>query len=237
MTNWHSPSLVLKETVALVKLVHVMGGLYIWEFVSSLGYEYSIMTGRRKFTWSSPFYVAARWFTLLFIIIEIVALDTSLNISCQAVITLNVTFATLSLLSASTLVILRTFALWERSRPVIVIGSTLWLANATSYIYSISTFPGHRINGVCVLTRSSRTSIIGLSAFITDFVLLALMLAGVLRWPNSRRRGGIWWLLYTQGLVWVVVFTLAELPALIFVLLDLNDPMNLIFSVLESEWT
>jgi len=145
------------------------------------------------------------------------------------VTTLNVTFGTLSLLSASTLVILRTFALWERSRAVIVIGSTLWLANATSYIYSISTFRGHQINGVCALTRSSRTGIIGISAFITDFVLLVLMLGGVLRWPNSRRRGGIWWLLYTQGLVWVVVFTLAELPALIFIVLDLNDPMNLIF--------
>jgi len=66
-----------------------------------------------------------------------------------------------------------------------------------------------------------------------DLVLLLLMLAGLLRWRNSRKRGGMWWLLYTQGLAWVVVFTLAGLPSVIFILLNLNGPMNQIFLVPE----
>ncbi|KAH9969864.1 hypothetical protein BC827DRAFT_41630 [Russula dissimulans] len=150
MTNWHNPSLILSETAALVKLVHVVGGLYIWEFVWSLGYEYSLMTGRHKFVWSSLPYIAARWSALFVVIIELVALDKLLNINCQAVTTSEFAFGTLSLLSASTLVILRTFALWERNKVVIAMGSTLWLANATAYIYSVSTFRGHWIDGVCV---------------------------------------------------------------------------------------
>ncbi|KAH9969918.1 hypothetical protein BC827DRAFT_1164003 [Russula dissimulans] len=102
MTKWHNPSVILAETIAVVKLVYVVGGLYMyaiiflisdesifnicttgWEFVWSIGYEYSIMTGRRKFTWSFLTYVAGRWFTLLVVIIEFVSLETSLNINYQ----------------------------------------------------------------------------------------------------------------------------------------------------------
>jgi hypothetical protein len=63
---------------------------------------------------------------------------------------------------------------------------------------SISAFRGFRVNGVCVFIRSSIGSIFVLSTFITDLVLLALMLIGALRWHNSRR-GRIWWLLYMQA--------------------------------------
>ncbi|KAH9969912.1 hypothetical protein BC827DRAFT_47296 [Russula dissimulans] len=119
-----------------------------------------------------------------------------------------------------------TIALWEQRKVVIAMGSALWLANATAYTYSMSTFRGHKIGGVtgaCVLIDSSGSTIIVLSTFITDLVLLSLMFAGLLRWHNSRRRGGIWWLLYTQGLARAVVFTLAGLPTVIFVMLDLNE--------------
>ncbi|KAH9953338.1 hypothetical protein BC827DRAFT_1249118 [Russula dissimulans] len=117
---------------------------------------------------------------------------------CQAVVMSDTVFGSLSLLSASTLVILRT-------KFIIAMGCTLWLANATTYIHdiSISAFRGFRVIGVCVY-----------SSF-----LLALMLIGALRWHNSRR-GRIWWLLYMQGLAWVAIFTLAELPSVVLCMLD-----------------
>jgi len=36
-------------------------------------------------------------------------------------------------------------------------------------------------------------------------------------------------LLYTQGLIWVVLFTLSGLPSVAFIVLDLNDAMNMMF--------
>jgi len=142
-------------------------------------------------------------------------------------------FGSLALLSMSTLVIFRTIALWERSKVIIAMGSALWLANATAYIYGVSTYRGHQVGDACVPIHSSRLSIIVLSAFITDLILLSLMLAGILRWHNIRRRGGMWWLLYTQGLGWVAVFTLTGLPSVVFFVLDLNDPLDQMFLGLE----
>jgi len=143
------------------------------------------------------------------------------------------TLGALSFLSASTLAILRAFAVWEQKKTIIVIGSTLWLANASSYIYSLSTFRGHQVDGFCAFVHSSRISILILSTFITDISILVLMLAGVLRWDNLRGRSQIWCLLYTQGLIWIAVFTLAGLPSVVVIILDLdiNDPMSRMFLV------
>jgi len=233
MTDWHDLSLINAENIALVKLCHVLGGLYIWEFVWSIGYEYSIITGRRKLTRTSPLYIGTRWLTLTLVIIELVAFNVRHGINCQTMITLNFVFGTLSLMSASTLVILRAIALWEQNKVIIAIGIILWLAEATIYLYSMSSFRGEFGEGYCRFNRGSHVDILVLCIFITDFSTLALMVAGVLRWSHIRGRGGIWWLLYTQGLAWIVIFNLAALPPLIFVFLHLNDAMDRMFLVPE----
>ncbi|KAH9955147.1 hypothetical protein BC827DRAFT_887993 [Russula dissimulans] len=229
MTNWHDPSLENAENIALVKLCHVLGGLYIWEFVWSIGYEYSIIFGKRKLTWTSPLYIATRWLTLTLVIIDFVAFNVRNGIDCQTVITLNFAFGLLSLLSASTLVILRAIALWEQKRVITAIAFTLWLTNASLYLYGMSTFHGESGEGFCRFNRGSHVNILMLGIFIIDFSTLALMVAGVLRWSHIRGRGGIWQLLYAQGLAWIVIFNLAALPPLIFVFLHLNDVMDRMF--------
>jgi len=72
-----------------------------WEFVQSIGYEYAIITGRRKLTWTSPvcmlqphhdrhvhllhrqLYIVARWLTLFLITIEFVTLNKPHGMNCQ----------------------------------------------------------------------------------------------------------------------------------------------------------
>jgi len=137
MTNWHDPSVILVESVAFVKFVHVLAGLYIWEFVWSLDYECSIMTGRRKFRRTSPLYIGCRWFALLTVILELLDLNTSHGIDCKVMVTLIFVFSFLMFLCSSSLVILRVWVLWEQSKVVLAIVSTTWLANTAIYIYSL----------------------------------------------------------------------------------------------------
>lgn len=229
MTNWHDPALQEAEDVAHVKFVHVMGGLFIWEFLLNLDFEYSIMSGRRKFTRTSLIYIASRWFTLLLIIVEFLGFDSSQRIDCQAQVSTLFTFGTLAYLSASALIILRIYALWERQKVVVAVVSVIWLANAVSYVYTIATTYAHRVDGICVTFNPLRNRIYIFSTFISDLAFLAFTLTGVLRWKTSRQKDGIWWLLYTQGLVWVVAFTLAEVPPVVFIILNLNNSMNRMF--------
>ncbi|KAH9999660.1 hypothetical protein BJV74DRAFT_165734 [Russula compacta] len=219
------------DSLALVKFVHVIGGIYIWDFVLNLDYDYSIIMRKRKFNRTQPIYLGCRWCTLLAVITQLVGLDTAQGIDCRVWLILNYIFGYLSVLLASSLIILRIYALWEGNKVVTAVTSICWLANAGSYIYSLATFGGERVGIFCEVDHILHNRIYIFCTFITDLVLLVLMLTGVLRWKGGGEKGSIWWLLYTQGLAWVVIFTLAEVPPVVFIVLNLNYAMNRMFLI------
>lgn len=234
MTNWHDPAIVYAEDVALVKLMHALGGIYIWEFLSNLGFEYSVITGKRKFAWTFLLYLGCRWCPLFAITTQVLGFDLYHKIDCQAWVLAAFIFGYLSFAFASSLIVLRVIALWDRNRIVVALTSVFWLATVGSYIYCAATSEAvwdedaESCRALC--TENNRISVF--TTFMSDLVLLGLMLLGLLRWKNARQRYGIWWFLCTQGLVWVLVVTLAEVPPTVFIILDLNDPLNLMPQVL-----
>ncbi|KAH9998613.1 hypothetical protein BJV77DRAFT_702124 [Russula vinacea] len=54
-----------------VKLMHACAGIYIWEFVTTLDFEWEIYTGKRPWRWSFIVYVAARVLALACIILSL----------------------------------------------------------------------------------------------------------------------------------------------------------------------
>ncbi|KAH9046063.1 hypothetical protein EDB84DRAFT_1558615 [Lactarius hengduanensis] len=229
MVNWLDPATVIAQDVTLVKLVHLIGGIYIWEIVSCLDFEYSVISRKRKFTWSFLLYLGCRWFPLFAIALQFLGFDVSHKIDCQKCAVLSFMFAYLSFMCTSALIILRVTVLWNHSKIIIAFTCAVWIGNTASYAYSLTTLRTTWTGSLCAIfhTVHGRTSV--LSTFATDVILLVLMLTGLKRWKNAPKTGGVWGLLYTQGLIWVMIVTLAEIPPTVFILLNLNDPMNLIF--------
>jgi hypothetical protein len=62
----------------------------------------------------------------------------------------------------------------------------------------VATSRGYWTGINCGLVHTEHTKISIFTTLITDVILLTLMLIGVLRWKESREKGGVWWLLYTQ---------------------------------------
>jgi hypothetical protein len=230
MVDWHDPAVVAADNLAFIKFVHVMGGVYIWEFFVYLGFEYSVITRKRKFTWSFLLYLGCRWCALLAITLQIIGLDVSHKIDCQAWVLSAFVFGNLSLTFSSALIILRVAAIWDRSKFIITIACAVFLGNIASLAYSISPLRSDW-TGSCTISHTNNSRINVLSAFITDIILLVLMLVGLMRWKNASS-SCIWRLLRTQCFIWVMIVTFAGLPATVFVILNLNDPMNLIPQVL-----
>ncbi|KAH9041772.1 hypothetical protein EDB85DRAFT_1381868 [Lactarius pseudohatsudake] len=231
MTDWKSPVVVTAEYSALVKLYHATWGVFLWEFVVNIGFEYSVFTGKRKFRPSFLLYLGARWCPLLCVITILVGFDSTNRINCQAFVILVFLFSHLSIACASALIVLRIAAIWGLDKIAISIASAAWLANTGTLIHSLTVVRGNWSGGICKVTNPPETKINILVSFVTDLVLLALMLTGLLRWENAHWGGGIWWLLFTQGLAWMITVVLAGAPTTIFLLLNLNDPMNLMFQV------
>jgi len=234
MTTWHDPAIVIADNVALVKFIHVLGGIYLWEFISNVGFEYSVISGKRKFTWTFLLYLGCRLCPLLAIATQFLGFDLYHKIDCQTWVIAAFMFGYLSFIFASSLIVLRVVALWDRKRNVIALASAFWLANIGSYIYCAVTSRAVWDEDAesCGARHTEHNRIAVFTTLMLDLVLLTLMLLGLLRWKNGRQRSGIWWYLYTQGLVWVLIVTLAEVPPTVFIILNLNDPLNLTFQTL-----
>ncbi|KAF9535169.1 hypothetical protein CPB83DRAFT_924845 [Crepidotus variabilis] len=56
MKDWNTISETLRDYQILVKMVHVLFGIYVWEFLTSMDFEWDFITGKKKFKW--PFAAA-----------------------------------------------------------------------------------------------------------------------------------------------------------------------------------
>ncbi|KAI0257954.1 hypothetical protein BC834DRAFT_976124 [Gloeopeniophorella convolvens] len=224
MTNWQDPARVTTDYMALIKLAHVTIGILIWELVINLPFNISIFTGKRKVRWTFMLYLGCRWWPILCVAIMLVGLDVSHKINCVGWIVSVFSFAYLSLIFASALIVLRISAIWDYNKFAMGLASLAWLASTGSYIYCMYTLPTPEAE-TNTRTLSGDHSSRGVNILIvlaTDVCLLGLVLGGLLRWNGEWSARGIRRFLYNQGLIWLVVVTLSDVPMVVFILLDLN---------------
>lgn len=215
----------------MAKLWHVVDGIFIWEFFVALNYEWSVIRGRRPYRWTIWLYSMTRLCTLITVILSMLALDTSSPINCQLWITFQLISGYLAIAGASLLIVLRIIAVWDGNRIATGIAVCAWCTNVAFLIHSVTEFhsiwvPVENVCGVLDTQLSKKTII---ATLVTDLVLLFTMLFGLLRLRRHGTMFGLGQLLWNQGLVWLFAATVAEVPPAVFLIVNLNDPFNLMF--------
>ncbi|KAN0141805.1 hypothetical protein V8E53_000267 [Lactarius tabidus] len=231
MVDFHDPAIIEDDFLAVVKFWHILDGIFIWEFLGSLHYEWSVIRGHRPYRWTIWIYSMTRVCTLIAAILNMLAFDSSSPINCQLWVIFEATFAYLAFATASILIVLRIIAIWDRNKIAVAIAMCAWGTNVAFSIHSITLLhsawvPEQRVCAV-LNTDSSLQNI--LSTLATDVALLLTMLFGLL---SLRRKGSMFslgQLLWKQGLIWLLLATIAEVPPAVFISLNLNDPLNLMF--------
>jgi len=234
MTNFHDPKVVRADAIAFIKLLHVMGGIYIWEFFTTLWFEWQIITGKRKYPWSIWLYSGCRLTALVAIVVIFVGFDATEPLNCKVWLTSVFFFAYLAFVFASALIVLRIIAIWERNLITTTIAISAWVVTITFYMRNTI-----RADAVwsptaqtCLVRHTERTTEPVTVTLVVDFVLLVLMLSGLRRYGEAGMFG-LWRFLYHQGLFWLALVTIAEIPPTVFVILDLNEYTNIMFQVPE----
>ncbi|KAH9954860.1 hypothetical protein BC827DRAFT_922878 [Russula dissimulans] len=232
MVNFKDPVVISRDAFAAAKLWHTVDGLYIWEFIINLDYEWSVIRGHRPYRWTIWLYSFTRMATLAAMIANMVGLDTSRPIDCQFWLTFTVTTGYAAVATASLLIALRVIAIWNRNKIVYAIAMSAWVTNVACIMQAIV-----RLRSIwsptartCVVSNSTATRVNIIVTLATDTVMLLIMLVGLLRW-RFREGGasGLGRFLWIQGLIWLLLATIGYLPATIFISLDLNAPFNLMF--------
>ncbi|KAI0043858.1 hypothetical protein FA95DRAFT_336458 [Auriscalpium vulgare] len=234
MPNWHDPELLLKDHLAVIKLDHALGGLYLWEFVSTFDYEWSIITGKRSYSWTIYVYLVCRLSALAAWCVMFIGLDYSKRINCGAWESSFDGFAYLGLASASFIILLRNYAIWERNRYILAVSIGVWLVsiglNIRGIIMSQSLWES--VTSSCIEAHVQRSLANAIGILVSDIVLLVIMIVGLLR-SRSASKDGLWRLLFSQGIIWLTLAGLVEVPPVVFMVLNLNDAWNLMFQPLE----
>ncbi|KAI0281966.1 hypothetical protein BGY98DRAFT_1094577 [Russula aff. rugulosa BPL654] len=232
MVNYDDPVTIAKEFLALVKLWHVVDGIYIWEFLTTLDYEWDVFQGRRPYRWTIWIYSLARISALMAVILNMVGFDTTTPINCQVWVTFEVIFAYTAFAAGALLIVLRIIAIWNMKKIIIAIAMTVWLADVALLIHGIVRLRSvwSPLADTCALLNLEITKASVFGSLTTDILLLLIMLVGLFKQDLVRGNAfGLGRTLWKQGLIWLVIATAAEVPPTIFMILNLNVSMDLMF--------
>ncbi|KAI0252532.1 hypothetical protein BJV78DRAFT_342330 [Lactifluus subvellereus] len=245
MVNYRDPAVQAADLDAFIRFTHAMYGLYLWEYFSTLWFEWSFITGKRPYRWTIWVYVGIRLATLLCVVINLIGFNMN-GINCQLWIHSEYLTAYTAFALGSFFMILRIIAIWGAHKWVLAVSIVAWLTNIAFMIRNRSTHyfvvehtqtslycTGFIITSAyweptiptCVFRDSRKILANTTATFCTEFFLLLVMIIGLVR----QRDHSIGRRLFHQGLVWLLVATVAEVPPFVFLFLNLNDAWNVMF--------
>ncbi|KAI0259036.1 hypothetical protein BC834DRAFT_665325 [Gloeopeniophorella convolvens] len=218
-SDWHNTRTVLNDYLALIKIDHVFGGLYIWETLLSSGFEFDVFRGKRPYRWTIWLYLGCRLSGLLAFILLFVDHDSGDKVQCQPLEVIVFSLAYLSWTLASLLILLRIY--------VVTLTTVTWLAGVViniHYLVGIRAVYDPALNS-CKPIETHKGLPNAIAVLFVDTTLLLTKFIGLLRDPDGRMFG-LWRLLYQQNIIWLLLATIAELPVLVLVSLNWNDAFN-----------
>jgi len=229
MVDWNDPETIMTQAETLLKLVHVMDGIYIWEFVSTSGYEWRILRGQQQWKWILWLYVGCRLFTFAEVVTDLTGFNITSPINCKLWITFLFTFSYLASSLALSLYGLRTIAIWKRNIVIVVFIALISSANIGLWIYAItkSDAEWNPLMMSCMVMQTNKALPSTLGTLATNGLILITMVIGILR--TRPQPGALIHLFWREGVFWLLIATVVQVLPSTFVALNLNDSMNLMF--------
>ncbi|KAH9962061.1 hypothetical protein BGW80DRAFT_868033 [Lactifluus volemus] len=257
MVNWHDPTVLEEDNFVVLKLNHVIAGIYIWETVFTAEFELDVLRGKRPYKRTIWLYLGTRYTGLLAFILYFIDIDTHIKIPCQVVGTTSVILRYATLEFALLLIALRVIAIWDRNIFVSSLAIGTWLVYLGLSIYNIVELRSSYDPSLETCNRVNLHKYLPntVAQLVVDVVLLMSMLIGLRRFSHGSSTG-LWQLLYQQCIIWIFLATISDVPILVcsslsllttsiftstffqvLQILDLNDPMIELFTNVTTSIT
>ncbi|KAF8487413.1 hypothetical protein DFH94DRAFT_26344 [Russula ochroleuca] len=235
MVNYNNPVTIAKDAEAMVKLWHLTDGIFIWEFLTTLHYEWDVIRGHRPYRWTIWVYSLARVTCLLSVILNIVGFDITAEMNCQVWATFLFIFSDVAFISATLLIVLRVIAIWNKTKIVFAIAMVIWTIDSSLFLLATIQLRAKWLPeaNACAMFNIDSIKYAVIGSLVFDIGLLLIMLIGLLRLRCEE--GGAFALgriLWKQGLIWLLLATVGETPSAVLMILNLNlilpVPLNII---------
>ncbi|KAG9032012.1 hypothetical protein FS837_002841 [Tulasnella sp. UAMH 9824] len=237
MVNWMDPQTILTQSQIFTKILIAVLGFYSWEVIVNLWYDWQIISRKRPFKWPMIVYWVCKYTMFWANIGLTISSNDTAKLNCQSLYLFNQFMGNFAIGSASTLLMLRTIAIYSKNLYVVVPLIVLSLGQWGILFHGISTVEATWQDlptggGACVVTAAPQVFLQLLYIYTMSFDLIVLVLSTVgLVFAPGRNRSGLYNLLVRDGLVFFIVAFTSNAVAVVLVLLDLNPVMNVIASV------
>ncbi|KAF9500675.1 hypothetical protein BDN71DRAFT_1440121 [Pleurotus eryngii] len=245
MPDWKSPEVVGQNAAAFTQLMHALFGVYVWEWALTLDFDWQYLSGKRKFRWPLIFYFAGRYLLLFALIGILIALDTQIPINCQALYTFNQLAGDAAVGLASINLSIRTIAVWSRNKWIIAILVLIILGHWSLILQGVlldAVWSDEMKTCVILSTNNTILAATFIYSMAFDFVVLLLNGYKLVGLGNRVHSGSsrpapmsttsrLGKMIFADGLIYFFIAFVANTLASVFMLLDLNPIMSVIFNV------
>ncbi|KAJ7918428.1 hypothetical protein B0H13DRAFT_1992902 [Mycena leptocephala] len=232
MPDWSSQTELAIDAGIFIKLMHAMIGVYAWEWFISLPFDWDVLTGRKPFRWPLIFYFANRYLLLGAMAGIAVALDSTTEINCQAIYAFNQFAGDAAVGLASINLSLRTLAIWSQNKWIKVFLIVIILGHWSLILQGVL-LKAHweAAADTCVIDGSNNTVLAATFTYSMCFDLVVFILNAYKLGIKRKSKSKLTKMIFKDGLIFFFIAFLANLVATIFMFLNLNSIMTIIFNV------
>ncbi|KAF8609520.1 hypothetical protein BDV93DRAFT_602180 [Ceratobasidium sp. AG-I] len=235
MINWSDPVNIAAQAQAFVQVLLVLLGLYAWEVLNTMRFDYNLLVKWRDFKWPMAVYFICRYSLLIALIMLNVASSVTYMLNCQVLYTVIQLLGNVAIGTSSALLMLRAIAIWSRNLYV-TLGFLFFALGhwAILFLGVISVRADWNATAsVCVVTGTTTTLLRLVYGYTMAFDLMVLVVstAGLLRSGGSKGSSDLWKLLFRDGIAYFAVAFVGNAIASVFTILHLNAAMDIMFTV------
>jgi len=210
---------------------HTIMGIYLWEILSSVDFDVKLFYKNKSSIWVKMLYLASRYSALIAITCIVLGENSPGGFRCKpwSVVTAGAIYSAYQCSSA--LIALRAILIWEKDIRVITIAVAGLLALLGVNIFDMTKVSAvHDATiGACSYADSSSASINVILLFTFDTFFLLCTIVGLIRNYSTASRYSLWRFLWNQGVIWIAIATVAELPTIILTKLNINPVLSEFF--------
>ncbi|KAF8122316.1 hypothetical protein EV363DRAFT_1182992 [Boletus edulis] len=208
---WDDPEVEAHLGVIYVDLAFFLLGIHGWEYFRSFGIEYAIIRGRLPWRWPLVPYLLGRLFLLtLLLLLAVETSPFSGPFTCQYTpLCLHISGA-IAIGASSANLMIRTWVIWQNSRPVHLLLLLLSLGHWTVLALDTVNIKSFRSNGACTIYLMHPAVSAGVFVYTMCYDFLVFVLS-IIKLSKEPCRSPLSECLRSQGLLYFAVAVVANI--------------------------
>ncbi|KAK7684953.1 hypothetical protein QCA50_011788 [Cerrena zonata] len=234
MFTWQEDREVSEQKL-LNKIAHFTAGLYFWELLTTLYFDWSFVSGKRRWRWPILLYFLNRYAYLAAMIVLLYTQDVSFDteLDCHVLLNFIQIGGNMAVAFASLNLAVRTIVLWSGNKYVIT-GLAIMVIGQWAVILQGGELQAEWMKGAgCVNLQTNNTLLAVTYAISTvlDTVVLLLSFWKLRILAKAVHTSVFVTILFRDGLIYFIVALLGNIVVVVFEVIDIDPLWNVIFNI------